>query len=77
MNENCIIPDQVSLKDDWLKETDDKKGDDVLQWLSKFHWFNPKTVNFKFQWLNPKNSFSKRGKREGETLVFLWLSILS
>ena len=34
VNENCVIPDPVSLKDGWLKERDNKKGDGILQWPS-------------------------------------------
>ena len=34
VNENCVIPDPVSLKDVWLKESDNKKGDGILQWFS-------------------------------------------
>ena len=34
VNENCVVPDPVSLKDGWLKERDDKKEDGILQWPS-------------------------------------------
>ena len=34
VNENCVVPDPVSLKDGWLKERDNKKGDGILQWPS-------------------------------------------
>ena len=47
INENCVVPDPVSLKDGWLKERDDKKRGwytsmavHRLPGYCKFHWFN-------------------------------------
>ena len=31
VNENCVVPDTVSLKDGQLKNRDNKKGDGILQ----------------------------------------------
>ena len=33
VNENCVVPDPVSLKDGWLKERRQKR-DSILQWSS-------------------------------------------